>query len=141
MLKELAQHHDVAVVATNQITTQFATKSVNDNEEKEDDDDDDKITEEPRGVVTAALGNSWSHYVNVRIALDYDLDHGPNNQLPAPTTSRRRLKILKCPFARQTMLLYVLSERGPEIVSEPMAMEESGTWNLSTKSALVISSC
>jgi len=147
MLKELAQHHTVAVVATNQITTQFVGKSAangekeDDKDDDEDDGDDEKTIEEPRGLVTVALGNSWSHFVNVRIALDFDLDNSFINRFPPPSTStRRRLKILKCPFARQTMLYYVLTERGPEIVSELMPLEETGEWKFSTKSALVVTS-
>jgi len=135
-LKELAQHHDVAIVATNQITTQFVEKSVEADEDGDADDDDEKNMEEPRGVVTAALGNSWSHFINVRIALDYDCDERVSN-FGSRTLSQRRLKVLKCPFARQAILYYVLKERGPVVVSEPEMLEETGVWNLCTKSARV----
>ena len=86
MLKEIAQHHEIPIVVTNQITTHFERggkrQEMDENDErkdepgKEDDDGEEEEThgEEPRGVVTAALGNSWSHFVNTRIALDFDTD-------------------------------------------------------------------
>jgi len=147
LLKELAQHHDIPVVVTNQITTQFGSEVGNVDEENgdgaENGDDDDVAYEEPQGVVTAALGNSWSHFVNVRLSLDYDVANESTRPSPPRldhSSSCRRLKLLKSPFARQIMLSYVLTKMGLKIVSDAVPINETGGMNLSTKSAVVLTS-
>ena len=57
----IAESFNIPVLVTNQITTKMS--------HDQPDGELEEVIE--RGVVTAALGNSWSHCVNTRLLLQY----------------------------------------------------------------------
>ena len=163
-LKELAEHHRIPILVTNQITTHYEGEEkekegdeAEEEEEEEEENDEEEMEEEyradPKSAVTAALGNSWSHFVNTRIALDFDVeddDEEHNNNSNAVISSsatnhhenaitkpnRRTLKLLKSPSAPALRMTYALGARGPMILSSPRDLEPKRR-TLVTKTALV----
>jgi len=161
-LKELAQQHNVPVLVTNQITTHYdhdtkllerengddgiSQGDVDDDNEVDEEDEEEEVKkkfgthrEEPDGVVTAALGNSWSHFVNTRIALDFDNAAGSvvaANDISSTTSTLRTLKLLKSSFAPQMKMTYVLTTGGPVITSPPESLE-ARDGHLKTKTTVV----
>ncbi|KAI9027946.1 P-loop containing nucleoside triphosphate hydrolase protein [Hyaloraphidium curvatum] len=112
-MKYLAEHYNLAVVATNHVTT----TSVRQSDER---------------MVTAALGNTWHHATNMRIVLEYlvanaDLSTtGQNRAIRTagdtmvegrPTT--RVLRIAKSSVAAAASFPYVIDGAGLRLLATP----------------------
>ena len=82
------------MLVSNQVTTRLAVGEIGPGESLDD-------------FVTAALGNTWAHNVNTRIALEY-LDEMEDSQ------QLRQMSIVKSPIAPGWHIPYVVTERGPE---------------------------
>ncbi|XP_077567635.1 DNA repair protein RAD51 homolog 2 [Stigmatopora nigra] len=88
ILKYLAHQFNIPVVLTNQITTHIVNQGSG------------TATEGDSGMVTAALGNTWSHSVNTRFIMQYD------------DGRQRQLLIAKSPVAPFVMLNYTIQKEG-----------------------------
>lgn len=99
-LKYLAHQFNIPVVLTNQITTHFGHGG------------SDTPGEEGSGLVTAALGNTWSHTVNTRLIVQY------------VDARQRQIVIAKSPVAPYAVLNYTIQKEGICLVEggnqEPM---------------------
>ncbi|EDQ91889.1 uncharacterized protein MONBRDRAFT_23135 [Monosiga brevicollis MX1] len=84
LLKRTATRSSIPVLVTNQITTRF-----------------DEVTAE--AYVTAALGNTWAHSVNIRLALHFAPGDGAG----------RLLSISKSPTAPYQIIPYQITQAGP----------------------------
>ncbi|XP_077366706.1 DNA repair protein RAD51 homolog 2 isoform X2 [Festucalex cinctus] len=87
-LKYLAHQFDIPVVLTNQITTHIGHQGSG------------SATEGDSGIVTAALGNTWSHSVNTRFIVQY------------VDGLKRQLLVAKSPVAPFAVLNYTIQKGG-----------------------------
>ncbi|XP_061610073.1 DNA repair protein RAD51 homolog 2 isoform X3 [Phyllopteryx taeniolatus] len=87
-LKYLAHQFNIPVVLTNQITTQIGHQGSG------------PLTEGDSGIVTAALGNTWSHSVNTRFIVQY------------VDGLQRQLLVAKSPVAPFAVLNYTIQKEG-----------------------------
>lgn len=131
LLKTLAQDHNIPVVVTNQITTHFDGVEF---QEDEDEEEKDKVIEEDAGgYVTVALGNSWSHYINTRISLEFEA----TSDAVTRTSQTRILKLVKSPIARPVKMKYEVLISGPVVVSEPEMDDGDGQTRLNVRTTTV----
>nr|XP_061806849.1 DNA repair protein RAD51 homolog 2-like [Nerophis lumbriciformis] len=87
-LKYLAHQFNIPVVLTNQITTHIVNQGSG------------TASEGDSGLVTAALGNTWSHSVNTRFILQY------------VDGRQRQLLVAKSPVAPFVVLNYTIQKEG-----------------------------
>ncbi|KAK7074354.1 DNA repair protein RAD51 [Halocaridina rubra] len=119
-LKSIAQLLGICVVVTNQVTTKFRKSEVQVTEDLHGEECEE--TEAMSGTQTGktlqhvmpALGNTWAHFVNTRIILQY---------LPA---NQRQMIIAKSPVAPFSSFSYSIGEWGIKIHEHESAYTYSG---------------
>ena len=85
---------EIPVVVTNQVTTRFGADASD--------------------ALLPALGNTWSHCVNTRLALH--AENRDSREIGEIAVVDRSLTVQKSPMADQVVLNYEISERGVTMV-------------------------
>lgn len=97
MLKQLAEDYLIAVVVTNQITTQIADVQ---SEPQPDCDWAERDESASEGVVVTALGTTWSHCVCTRMVLQFQPE------------GRRMITVAKSPFSGPESVVVTVEDKG-----------------------------
>lgn len=108
LLKYIAEAFSIPIIVTNQITTRYGDRPSDIADRLEDDGDDGSSevaitaveTDGEGSYMTAALGNTWSHSVNTRLILQYQLG------------DRRQILVAKSPVAPFTCFDYSIRDEG-----------------------------
>ncbi|CAF0758773.1 unnamed protein product [Brachionus calyciflorus] len=105
-LKAIAEFLDVAVIVINQIIT-ISNKPLNNPEFTL------KAVETENSTVIPALGNSWTHYVNIRLVLQYVDDE------------RRELLLVKSPVSPFRRYIYTINSEDGFLIEDFEQSSES----------------